>query len=107
VWPGWIDVKVWETVLGDGDRSDVDGTMVAGIAEDLSGLLEVFIDIGACESTRDHAVAFASKIWKDANGSAAKRTINVTTWLRFERVAVSEEHEEKMKKKLKKMVASL
>lgn len=65
VWPGWMDVKAWEAVLGDGDRSDPDGVRVPGRAEDLSGLPEAFIDIGACESMRDNAVAFAGKIWKD------------------------------------------
>lgn len=64
-WPGWMDVKAWDAVLGDGDRSDPDGVRIAGRAEDLGGLPDVFIDIGACESMRDHAVAFASKIWKD------------------------------------------
>ena len=64
-WPGWMDVKAWQAVLGDGDRSDPDGIRIAGRADDFSGLPEVFIDIGACESMRDHAVAFVSKIWKD------------------------------------------
>lgn len=63
-WPGWMDRKAWDVILGDGDRSDPDGVRVAGRAEDLSGLPEVFIDIGACESMRDQAVAFASRVWK-------------------------------------------
>ncbi|KAF1923126.1 alpha/beta-hydrolase [Didymella exigua CBS 183.55] len=65
VWQGWMDVKAWDAVLGDGDRNDGDGIRVAGRAEDLSGLPDVFIDIGACESMRDSAVAFASRVWKD------------------------------------------
>lgn len=64
-WPGWMDVKAWEAVLGDGDRNDPDGVRTAGRADDFRGLPEVFIDIGSCESMRDQAVAFASKIWKD------------------------------------------
>jgi acetyl esterase/lipase len=64
-WPGWMDVKAWQAVLGDGDRSSPDGVRIAGRADHFSGLPELFIDIGACESMRDHAVGFASKIWKD------------------------------------------
>jgi acetyl esterase/lipase len=64
-WPGWMDMKAWQAVLGDGDRSSPDGVRIAGRADHFSGLPELFIDIGACESMRDHAVGFASKIWKD------------------------------------------
>ncbi|KAF3037809.1 hypothetical protein E8E12_006147 [Didymella heteroderae] len=34
-WPGWMDVKAWEAVLGEGDRNDPDGIRVAGRAEEL------------------------------------------------------------------------
>lgn len=60
-----MDVKAWDAILGDDDRGDPDGVRVAGRAEDLGGLPEAFIDIGACENMRGHAVTFASKIWRD------------------------------------------
>ncbi|KAF9700711.1 hypothetical protein EKO04_001491 [Ascochyta lentis] len=69
LWPGWMDEQAWDAVLGDGDREDVDGVRVAGRAENLGGLPLTFIDVGECESMRDRAVEFASKIWRDG-GSA-------------------------------------
>lgn len=69
VWPGWTDEQAWNAILGDGEKSDADGFKVAARAESLAGLPPVFIDIGECESMRDQAVAFASRIWKDG-GSA-------------------------------------
>ncbi|KAJ4364789.1 hypothetical protein N0V95_000633 [Ascochyta clinopodiicola] len=68
-WPGWMDEQAWDAVLGDGDREDKDGVRVPGRAEDLGGLPLTFIDVGSCESIRDGAVEFASKIWRDG-GSA-------------------------------------
>lgn len=65
MWPGWSDKKAWDAVLGDGDRTDPDGVKIAGRADSLADLPLTFIDIGTCESMRDQAVAFASKIWKD------------------------------------------
>ncbi|KAF3006441.1 hypothetical protein E8E13_002424 [Curvularia kusanoi] len=64
-WPGWMENKVWDLVLGDGDRSDPDGVRIAGRAESLADLPLTFIDIGECETMRDQAVAFASRIWRD------------------------------------------
>lgn len=69
MWPGWMDQNAWDAVLGDGDRSDPDGVRVAGRADSLADLPLTFIDIGDCESMRDQAVAFASRIWRDG-GSA-------------------------------------
>lgn len=65
IWPGWMDRKGWSAVLGDGDRTDPDGVRVPGRANSLADLPLTFIDIGSCESMRDQAVAFASKIWRD------------------------------------------
>jgi acetyl esterase/lipase len=64
-WPGWMEEKVWDVVLGDGDRSDPDGVRIAARAESLTDLPLTFIDIGECESMRDQVVAFASRIWRD------------------------------------------
>ncbi|KAJ4991975.1 hypothetical protein SVAN01_02570 [Stagonosporopsis vannaccii] len=70
MWPGWMDVAAWKLVLGEekGD-ADKDGVRVPGRAGNLADLPPVFIDIGDCESMRDQAVAFASRIWRDG-GSA-------------------------------------
>lgn len=60
-WPGWMGEKAWDLILGNGDRSDPDGVRVAARAESLADLPLTFIDIGECESMRDHA----SRIWRD------------------------------------------
>ncbi|KAJ8114547.1 hypothetical protein OPT61_g3604 [Boeremia exigua] len=65
VWPGWMDEQAWKAILGDRDRVDADGVRVAARADSLAGLPRTFIDVGECESMRDQAVAFASRIWKD------------------------------------------
>lgn len=69
VWPGWMDEAAWKAVLGGHDGELGDGTRVPGRALSLKDLPPVFIDIGDCESMRDQAVAFASRIWRDG-GSA-------------------------------------
>jgi acetyl esterase/lipase len=69
IWPGWMEERAWNAVLGDGDRTDPDGVKVAGRADSLAGLPLTFIDVGECECMRDQAVAFATRIWKDG-GSA-------------------------------------
>lgn len=69
-WPGWMDERAWECVLGaEEGREDAEGVRVAGRVEDLSGLPVTFVDVGECEAMRDQAVAFASRIWRDG-GSA-------------------------------------
>lgn len=71
VWPGWTDGVAWKAILGEREIGDDDkhGERVPGRAGSLAGLPPIFIDIGECESMRDQAVAFASRVWKDG-GSA-------------------------------------
>ncbi|RFU76655.1 hypothetical protein TARUN_5595 [Trichoderma arundinaceum] len=55
----------WRSVLGDRRGGDnVSIYEVAGRADNLSNLPPAYIDVGAAEPFRDHAVAYASKLWE-------------------------------------------
>lgn len=64
VWDRTSNDTGWTALLGaDRGGPDVSPYAAPARATDLSGLPPAFIDVGSCETFRDEAVAYASRIW--------------------------------------------
>jgi len=67
VWTREMNGFGWRSVLGD--RAEVSDYVSPGIAADLAGLPDTYLDAGTAEVFRDETVAYASRIWA-AGGQA-------------------------------------
>ncbi|MFW2512683.1 alpha/beta hydrolase [Demequina sp. SO4-13] len=61
-WDATANATAWEAYLGGAEPTS---HASAALAEDLSGLPPVFIDVGSAETFRDECIDFASRVWLD------------------------------------------
>ncbi|MDT8912852.1 alpha/beta hydrolase [Amycolatopsis sp. PS_44_ISF1] len=70
VWDRISNATAWSALLGDAAGGEgVSPYAAPSRAIDLSGLPEAFVEVGAVETYRDEAVAYASRLWQ-AGGQA-------------------------------------
>lgn len=65
VWDRTLNIAAWTALLGDARGGpDVPAYAAPARATDLAGLPPALVDVGAAETFRDEAVAYASAIWR-------------------------------------------
>ncbi len=65
-WDATANATAWAAYIGDAEPSPYAS---AALADDLSGLPPIFMDVGSAETFRDECVTFASRVWQ-AGGDA-------------------------------------
>ncbi|MFW7414894.1 alpha/beta hydrolase [Demequina sp. SO4-18] len=61
-WDATANAVAWEAYLGEAEPTP---HASAALADDLSGMPPVFIDVGSAETFRDECIDFASRVWLD------------------------------------------